>query len=90
MFKKIFDTNKMKNSGSSNIEYRTTNIELVIWYSKSCIKVSFDIKILIFGLFPNAKEGFDPNKMINSGSLNIEYRTNFSIWISNIECRISN
>ena len=52
MPKKIFDPNKMINS-----EY-SSNIELVIWYSNRASKVSFDIKYLIFGNFPNAKEGF--------------------------------
>ena len=53
----------MKNIGGSNIEYRITNIELRIsnWefdIQNRALKASFDIKKLIFGNFPNAKEGF--------------------------------
>ena len=53
MLMKVFDPNKMKNCGSSNIEHRITN-----WYldiQNRAFKVSFDITNLIFG---NAKEGF--------------------------------
>ena len=58
MPKKVFDPNKMKNGGSSN--NAISNFELVIWYSNRELKVSFDIKNLIFGNFPNAKEDFWP------------------------------
>ena len=79
MPKKVFDPNKMKKAvvRISNIELRISNWQFDIQNRE--LKVSFDIKNLIFGLFPIAKECFDPNKMINSGSSNIEYRTNFSI-----------
>ena len=77
MPKKVFDPNKMKKCGSSNIELRISNWQFDIQNRE--LKVSFDIKNLIFGHFPIAKECFDPNKMINSGSSNIEYRTYFSI-----------
>ena len=56
MPKKVFDPNKLINSGSSNIELRISN-----WYfdiQNRALKVSFDIKNLILGNFPNAKEGF--------------------------------
>ena len=52
--------------------------------SGTTLKVSFDIKNLIFGNCPNAKEGFDPNKMINSGGSIIEYQ------ILNYKCPIVN
>ena len=77
MPKKVFDPNKMKKCGSSNIELRISNWQFDIQNRE--LKVSFDIKNLIFGHFPIANECFDSNKMIYSGSLNIEYRTNFSI-----------
>ena len=77
MPKKVFDPNKMKKCGSSNIELRILNWQFDIQNRE--LKVSFDITNLIFGHFPIAKECFDPNKIINSGSSNIEYRTNFSI-----------
>ena len=56
MLKKVFDTYKMKNSGSSNIELRISNWQFDI--QNGALKVSFDIKHLIFGNFPNAKERF--------------------------------
>ena len=77
MPKKVFDPNKMKKCGSSNIELRISNWQFDIQNRE--LKVSFDIKNLIFGHVPVAKECFDPNKMINSGSSNIECQTNFSI-----------
>ena len=49
-----FDPTKKKNSGSSNIELRISN-----WFfdiHNRALKVSFDIKNLIFVDFPNAKE----------------------------------
>ena len=61
MPKKVFDPNKMKKCGSSNIEYRTTHVRISNWQfdiQNRELKVSFDIKNLIFGHFPIAKEGF--------------------------------
>ena len=51
MLKKVFDPNKMKNSGSSisNYEYRIGNL---------IFKIVFDIENLICGNFLDAKEGF--------------------------------
>ena len=48
-----FDPNKMINSGSSNSELRISNWQVDIQNRAS--KVSFDIKNLIFGNFPNEK-----------------------------------
>ena len=51
MLKKVFDPNQMK-----NLAVRISN-----WYfdiQNRAFKVSFDITNLIFGNFPNAKEGF--------------------------------
>ena len=56
MPKKVFDPNKMKNSGSSNIELRISNWQFDI--QNSALKVSFDIKNLTFGHLLIAKEGF--------------------------------
>ena len=83
MPKKVFDPNKMKNSGSSNIELRISNWQFDTQNRE--LKVSFHIKNLIYGHFPNAKEGFDPNKMINSGSSNIEYQLSNYLLHLNIE-----
>ena len=79
MPKKVFDTNKMKNAvvRITNIELRISNWQFDIQDRE--LKVSFDIKNLIFGHFPIAKEGFDHKKTKNRGSSNIEYR------ITNIE-----
>ena len=55
---KVFVPNLMKNSGCSNIELRILN-----WYfdiQNRAFKVSLDSTNLIFGNFPNAKEGFWP------------------------------
>ena len=46
----------MKNIGSSNIELRISNWEYDI--QNRALKASLDIKKMIFGNFPNAKEGF--------------------------------
>ena len=58
MPKKVFDPNKMKNAvvRISNIELRISNWQFDIQNRE--LKVSFDIKNLIFGHFPIAKEGF--------------------------------
>ena len=62
MLKKVFDPNKMKNSGSSNIEYRIGNL---------IFKIVFDIENLICGNFLDAKEHRISNLFLN---LNFEYR----------------
>ena len=56
MPKKVFDPNKMKKCGSSNIELRISNWQFDI--QNRALKVSFDIKNLISGHFPIAKESF--------------------------------
>ena len=56
MPKKVFDPYKTKNGSSSNIELRISNLQFDIQNRE--LKVSFDIKNLIFGHFPIAKEGF--------------------------------
>ena len=55
MPKKVFDPNKMTNSGSSNIELRISNWSFDI--QNRALKVSFDIENLICGNFLDAKEG---------------------------------
>ena len=49
MLKEVFDPNKMKNSGSSNYEYRVGNM---------IFKIVFDIENMICCNFLDAKEGF--------------------------------
>ena len=56
MPKKVFDANKMTNSGSSNIELRISNWLFDI--QNRALKGSFDILNLIFSNFLNANEGF--------------------------------
>ena len=56
MPKKVFYPNKMKNSGSSNIELRISNWQFDI--QNRALKVSFDNENLIRGNFLEAKEGF--------------------------------
>ena len=56
MPKKVFDPSKKKKCGSSNIELRISNWQFDIQNRE--LKVSFDIKNLIFGDFPMVKEGF--------------------------------
>ena len=60
MPKKVFDPNKLKNSGSSNIECRIPNYEYRITNVESVfdINVSFDNETLICGNFLDAYEGF--------------------------------
>ena len=54
MPKKVFDPNKKKNSGGSNVEYRIGNLIFKTVHQN----FSFDINNLIFGNFPNAKDSF--------------------------------
>ena len=80
MSKKVFDPNKMKKCGSSNIEYRITNIELEFDIQNRELKVSFDIKNLIFCYFSDCQRRF----------LTIRRRKTGAVRISNIKLRISN
>ena len=62
MPKYVFDRNFMENSVNPNKVNQNMNIEMVFWFSKHALKVSFDIENLIFGNIPGAKKKvFDHN-----------------------------